>query len=178
MENNYLSNIELYYCQSVSDDGQIFSLDEEEFRHAIKVMRNKINDKIFATDGYGNIFEGMIAEINKGSLSAQTIKTHSYKNELQSFTFCIPNLKNPERLKFALEKCTELGITRFILFNSERTISKGLNTDRLNKIVISAMKQSLRTFLPKIEIVKSINELKNLAAEKILFDQLNHFYLN
>ena len=173
MENHYLSNIELYYCTSVSDEGKIFSLAEEEFRHSIKVMRNNVNDKIFATDGCGNIFEGVITEIKKGSLIAKIIKNHIYKNELQNFTFCIPNLKNPERLKFALEKCTELGITRFILFNSERTVSKGFNTERLNKIVISAMKQSLRTFLPKIKIVNSIIELRDLTGEKILFDQLS-----
>ncbi len=173
MENKYLSNIDLYHCSSVSDDGQLFSLAEEEFRHAMKVMRNKIDDKIFATDGYGNIFEGVVKEIKKDRLIAKVKRNHIYKNELQNFTFCIPNLKNPERLKFALEKCTELGITRFILFNSERTVSKGFNTERLNKIVISAMKQSLRTFLPKIEIANSIKELKNLTGEKIIFDQLS-----
>ncbi len=139
----------------------------------MKVMRNKIDDKIFATDGYGNIFEGVVKEIKKDRLIAKVKRNHIYKNELQNFTFCIPNLKNPERLKFALEKCTELGITRFILFNSERTVSKGFNTERLNKIVISAMKQSLRTFLPKIEIANSIKELKNLTGEKIIFDQLS-----
>lgn len=134
-------------------------------------MRNKINDKIFATDGYGIIFEGVITEIKKDRLIAKVLKDHTYKNELQNFTFCIPNLKNPERLKFALEKCTELGITRFILFNSERTVSKGLNIDRLNKIVISAMKQSLHSFLPEIEIIDSIKELKNKPGEVIFFDQ-------
>ena len=172
-ENKYLSNIELYYSKSVSDSSKSFYLIEEEFHHAVKVMRNKIGGKIFTTDGCGNIFEGLITEINKGSLISKIIKTYIYKNELDNFTFCIPNLKNPERLKFALEKCTELGITRFVLFNSERTVSKGFNADRLNKIVLSAMKQSVRSFLPKIEIVNSIKELKNTTGEIILFDQLS-----
>jgi 16S rRNA (uracil1498-N3)-methyltransferase len=169
----YLFKIELYFCLSVSKDGKSFYLIDKEFYHAVKVMRNKIGNKIFATDGYGNIFEGLISEINKGSLIANIIKTNNYKNELDNFIFCIPNLKNSERLKFALEKCTELGITRFILFNSERTVSKGFNSDRLNKIVISAMKQSLRAFLPEIEIANSIKELKNFGGEKILFDQFS-----
>jgi 16S rRNA (uracil1498-N3)-methyltransferase len=136
-------------------------------------MRNKIGDNIFATDGCGNIFEALISEIDEGSLIAKITNTNIYKNELDNFTFCIPKLKNPERLKFAIEKCTELGITRFILINWERTVSKGFNTDRLNKIIISAMKQSLRAFLPEIEIVNSIKELKNFTGEKILFDQLS-----
>lgn len=169
----YLSNIELYHCTSVSDSNKNFYLLEEEFGHAIKVMRNKIGDNIFATDGFGKIFEGLITEIKQNSLIAKILKTHIYKNGLRNFTFCIPNLKNPERLKFALEKCTELGITEFVLFNSEHTVRKGFKEDRLNKIVLSAMKQSLRAFLPNIEIVKSVKELKNLVGEKILFDQLS-----
>lgn len=169
----YLSKIELYHTKTISDDGSDFYLIEEEFHHAIKVMRNKIGDKIFATDGCGNIFEGLVVEINKVHIIAKITNTNSYKNELDNFTFCIPNLKNPERLKFALEKCTELGITRFILFNSERTVSKGFNADRLNKLVISAMKQSLRAFLPKLELINSIRELRNFTGEKILFDQLS-----
>ena len=167
----YLSNIELYFCTSVLDDAQTFILADDEYQHSVKVMRNNINDKVFATDGCGNIFQGIIAEIKKGSLTAKIEKTYSYVNKLQNFIFCIPNLKNPERLKFALEKCTELGITNFVLFISDKSISKGFKLDRLNKIVLSAMKQSLRAFLPKISIVNSILEIKNIDGKIVLFDQ-------
>lgn len=134
-------------------------------------MRNKIGEKVFASDGKGKIFEGIVEDIKKDNLKSKIIKTYEYEDTLKRFTFCIPNLKNPERLKFALEKCTELGITKFILFNSNYTVSKGFNIDRLNKIVLSAMKQSLRAFLPKIEVVNSIIELKSFVNEIVLFDQ-------
>ena len=174
----YLSNIELYFCSVVNFEEQIFLLEQDEFRHATKVMRNKIGNKIFASDGRGKIFEGMIEDINKDNLKSKIIKTYEYEDTLKRFTFCIPNLKNPERLKFALEKCTELGITRFILFNSNHTVSKGFNLERLNKIVLSAMKQSLRAFLPKFEVVNSIKGLNIFGNEIVLFDQIGQTKLS
>lgn len=167
----YLSNIELYFCSSDYDDKKYFVLLDDEYHHAIKVMRNKIGDKLFATDGNGKIFEGIIEEIDSRSLKVSILKTYNYKNIFTHITFCIPNLKNPERLKFAIEKCTEIGITNFILFKAEHSINKNFNTEKLKKIVLAAMKQSLRAFLPKIETINSLSELAEDAAEIILFDQ-------
>ena len=169
----YLSNIELYFCKYTTADNKSFILDGEEFQHCIKVMRNKLGDKIYSTDGFGNIFEGIINEITKNSIFAKNIKKLTYINKLQHFTFCIPNLRNPERLKFALEKCTELGVTNFVVFNSQHTVSKGFKEERFKKIVIAAMKQSLRAFIPKISFINSISEIVDSPGEKVLFDQLS-----
>lgn len=150
---------------------QNFILVDDEYQHCVKVMRNKIDDHLYATDGCGNIFEGIITENENRRIVAKIIKQYSYENKLQNFIFCIPNLKNPERFKFAIEKCTELGITNFILFNSVNAVSKGFKLDRLNKIALAAMKQSLRSFLPKVSVMDSIAEIKNLNGERVLFDQ-------
>ncbi len=174
----FLSNIELYFCDSVSEELQSFILIDEEFHHCAKVMRNKSNETIYATDGLGNIFEGTISEIKNDSIRAEVVKKFKYKNQLQHFTFYIPNIKNPERLRFALEKCTELGITNFVLFNSDRTISKGFKKERLHKVVKSAMKQSLRSFLPKITFINSISEIAHKQAENVLFDQNASLHIN
>lgn len=167
----YLSNIELYYTEFSSIRDNKFHLQELEFNHAVKVMRNKTGDKVFATDGCGKIYEGIIDRIDKDFLQAEVIKTYVYNNLFDNITFCIPNLKNPDRLKFALEKCTELGITNFIIFISNRTIKKNIYSDRLEKIVLSAMKQSLLSYLPKVKILSSVNEVFELKSEKIIFDQ-------
>lgn len=167
----YLSNIELYYTELASINDNKFLLREAEFNHATKVMRNKLGDKIFASDGNGKIYEGIISTIDNKFLQAEIFKTHIYDNYLSNVTFCIPNLKNPDRLKFALEKCTELGITNFIIYNSSRTIKKSISLNRLEKIVLSAMKQSLLSYLPKIEIVNSTVEFSNIKSAKIIFDQ-------
>jgi len=167
----YLSNIELYYCSSLTENEQIFQLTDEEYHHSTNVMRNKVGDSLYATDGNGKIYEGIITSIEKKSISVRVLKFNILQNRLKHFTFCIPNLRNPDRFKFALEKCTELGITNFILFNSERSVSKGFNIDRINKILLSAMKQSLKSYLPKVNILESVKNFKDLSVEKVLFEQ-------
>jgi len=173
----YLSDIELYFCKTVYKEQNYFLLEDDEFKHCIKVMRNKKGQKIYATDGAGNLFEAEISEINKNFLKAEISGTKTFQNPYTNFTFCIPNLKNPERLKFALEKCTELGVTNFIIFNSERTIAKNINLSRLNKIVFSALKQSLRTYLPEIHIANQLKEIDTHNKKVIVFDQNSEVYL-
>jgi 16S rRNA (uracil1498-N3)-methyltransferase len=167
----YHSNIELYFCSSISKDEKTFQLVDEEYHHATRVMRKKTGDPIFATNGKGIIIEGVINSIDKKSIYVKCVKSFSYKNRLNNFTFCIPNLRNPDRFEFALEKCFELGITNFVLFNSERSVSKSFNIDRINKILLSAMKQSLQSYLPKVEIYDSVLNFSELKDLKVLFEQ-------
>ncbi|MDY0082696.1 MAG: RsmE family RNA methyltransferase [Ignavibacteriaceae bacterium] len=174
----YLSDIELFFCKTIYKEKKYFLLEDDEFKHCIKVMRNKKGQKIYATDGTGNVYEAVITDINKESLKAEILNVKTYQNSFSDFIFCIPNLRNPERLKFALEKCTELGITNFIVFNSERSINKNINMERLNKIVLSALKQSLRTFLPEINFLKSLKDLDTSDKRVIVFDQHSEIKLN
>ena len=167
----YLSDIELYISSHFSEEDKTFDLVDEEYHHAVKVMRNSEGQKIFATDGSGKIFEGIIKGIQKDILKASIINVHSFKNILENFAFCIPNLKNPERLKFALEKLVELGFTNLLIFTSERTISKNINLKRLEKVALSAMKQSLHSYFPKVNIVHDLKEIKNYGYKIVLLDQ-------
>ncbi len=166
-----LSNIELYFTQQVILAEGKFTLINDEFHHAVKVMRSKENDFIYATDGKGKIFKGIIERIEKDALTAKIVVEKIYQNKFDNVIIWIPNLKNPERLKFALEKCTELGITNFKVFNSDRTINKPVNLERLKKITIAAMKQSLRAFMPLIEFVSSLKSFQFKGDIRILFDQ-------
>ncbi len=174
----YLSNIELYVSTFINEDEKYLGISGDESHHAVIVMRNKVGDKIFATNGYGKIFECKIVDFNKEHLKAAIIKSFAYKNELDNFIFCIPNLKSPERLKFALEKSIEIGITNFIIFNSERTISKNINIERLKKISIAAMKQSLHSYFPVLETAKSVKDLLKHNYEIVLFDQSSNLMLD
>jgi 16S rRNA (uracil1498-N3)-methyltransferase len=167
---NYLSGVELYYSTPIEDSNQI-TLTGEEFRHSIKVMRHAIGDKVYVTNGKGEIFLSIIKEIKKDYLTASVEKILKYENEFSNITFCIPKLKSNDRLEFAFEKCTELGITNFIIFDSRRVIHKSFKKERLQKIVLSAMKQSLRSYLPNMDAVNSLDEILSLDGRKILFEQ-------
>ena len=166
----HLSDIELYYTSPEFIENEKITLQGEEFHHAVNVMRNYINDPIYITDGVGKIYECEIVEIGKSNLKARVTDEYQYKCNAANIWFCIPVLKNPDRLKFAFEKCVELGITNFILFTSNRTIPKKINLDKYLKTTQAAMKQSLRAFLPKI-ISTSFDEINKLSGDKILFDQ-------
>ncbi len=173
-----LSNIELYYTESQKYIDNEISLTGDEFKHAVVVMRHHAGDEIFVTDGNGKIFRGLIREIRKELLLINVIDEYSYENRNQNIFFCIPKLKNHERFEFALEKCTELGITNFIVFESERTVSGAVKLGRWNKILLSAMKQSLRSFLPKISIADSVNNFKDMEGSKLIFEQNSEKYFN
>ena len=166
-----LSNIDLYYSSEEHISDEIISLTGDEFKHAVKVMRSKIGDKIYFTNGTGLIFKTEILSIEKDNLSTRIIETIKTENKFENIFFCIPKLKNPDRFKFAVEKCVELGVTNFIIFESKRTIAKGTNIKRWEKIALAAMKQSLRAYLPKIIIVKNLLDIAESNGKKIIFEQ-------
>ena len=166
----HLSNIELYYTPSELIEAKQLILSGDEFHHSVKVMRNSVGDTIFVTDGKGSIFNSKIISISEKQLLASIVERKLFKNKAENIWFCIPILRNPDRLKFAFEKCVELGITNFILFNSKRTISKKVNTEKFQKTTLAAMKQSLRAFLPQI-VSSNFNDIINLDVRRILFDQ-------
>ena len=165
-----LSNIELYYTPPEFISKNDLVLWAEEIKHAIRVMRNSVDDDLYVTDGKGSIYLSKISSINTDSLNAQIIKTYKYIDKSRDLIFCIPKLKNPERMKFAIEKCIELGITRFKIFESKNTVSKTSNLKRLQKIAIAAMKQSIRSFLPQIEFA-TFEKITKSNGDKIIFDQ-------
>ncbi|MGE5798387.1 MAG: RsmE family RNA methyltransferase, partial [Ignavibacteria bacterium] len=121
----YLSDIELYYSGPQEPVNEFIILSGEERDHLVKVMRHSQGEEIFITNGLGKIFKAVTEKIFKDSIEAKVIEIYSYINKKKNYTFCIRRLKNPERFEFALEKCAELGITDFLVFNSSRTISKG-----------------------------------------------------
>lgn len=167
----YLSNIELFYSPDGRNAEGLVFLKDEEFKHCIKVMRHSVGEDIHIADGKGQIFLSNIEEVKEDSLTASVKKVLKYKNEYPNIFFCIPRLKNSDRFEFALEKCTELGITNFIIFDSERAIHKSNKIERWQKIVLSAMKQSLRSYLPDIIVINSLKEIYKLEGNKIIFEQ-------
>ncbi len=179
MEQDFLSDIELYYSDNLINSNSI-RIEGEEFKHILKVMRHNNGDVIFVTDGKGTIFESVIILINQRSIECRIEKKHHFKNVLENFTVCIPRLKSHDRFEFALEKCVELGFTDFVVFESKRTIARGPKMDRWEKVLLSAMKQSLRSFLPKIKFEKNLPNISALKSQIVIFDQkskneINHF---
>ncbi len=165
-----LSDIELYFSPLKVENG-FLKITGEECHHIKDVMRHNIGDEIFVTNGSGSIFKTRIEQINKKEIKAEVIEEKKYTNNFNKIIFCVPRLKSLDRFEFALEKCVELGITKFIVFESARTIAKGEKIERWQKILLAAMKQSLQAWLPEISYVKNYKQLFELDGIKIIFEQ-------
>ncbi len=166
-----LSNVELYFSPVKNINENKIIISGDEFYHIVNVMRHKIDDIIYVTSGNGIIYKSKVAAVEKQHVIVDSIKNWEDINKLSNITFCLPQLKSRDRFEFALEKCVELGITNFVIFNAERSIKRKPKIERWKKILLSAMKQSLRAFLPTI---KFVDDLKNLNP---LYDE-NHYIEN
>lgn len=166
-----MRDVELYYSEDINAESNSIILDEEESKHVKKVMRHSVNDVIYVTDGQGKIYESQITDVEGKLVVCEILKTQFYQNHLENFVFSFPRLKNNDRFEFALEKSIELGITNFIIFESQRTIPKGSKLERWEKIALSAMKQSLRCIYPRIFYLTSTNKLAKQNGRKLIIEQ-------
>tara|TARA_B100002052_G_scaffold131625_2_gene120891 strand:- start:3282 stop:3971 length:690 start_codon:yes stop_codon:yes gene_type:complete len=174
--------MQLFYFENPRDE---FTLSKEESNHVIKVLRKKKGDTLFFTDGKGNQYTVQIGSINKKSCSVVIIdKKKQDKLHKGYLHIAIAPTKNISRYEWFLEKSTELGIdeiTPIICSNSERKV---INHKRCNKIIISAMKQSIKYHLPKLNEIttfkqfnkKNIQQAKYIAhcheSKKLIFHEL------
>ena len=139
----------LFYQPSIQQG--IFHLDSTESKHCTKVLRKKAGDKIHITDGKGFLYEAVItlADPAECRFEIQQKKTETIKS--YSIHIAISPTKHPDRLEWFVEKAVELGVDRITIMNCEHTEQSHYKLERLEKIAISAMKQSLRVTLPNIE---------------------------
>lgn len=177
MVQDFLSNIDLFYTSEPIANNKLV-IKGEEVHHIKDVMRYITGDIIYVTDGKGNIYKSIIDEISKAAIQCSIIAKQHFPNPFENFTFCIPRLRTMDRLEFALEKCVELGITNFIIFDSIRTVIKGAKIERWQKVLLAAMKQSLRAWLPKVEYVRSVSEIALLPGRRVVFEQSSNLLFN
>ena len=148
--------MQLFYIQNPESE---IILSAEESKHATKVLRKKEGDILNFTDGKGGFYKAKItvADTRKCRLeiisSEQKEKQHNYHLHI-----AIAPTKNMDRFEWFLEKATEIGIdeiTPIICHHSER---KAIKTERCNRILLSAMKQSLKFHVPKLNEAISLND--------------------
>ena len=134
-------------------------LDKEEFYHCIKVLRNKKNKTIHLTDGKGNLYESKILNISKQKCEIELPKKiKSEKQKIISHIVIAPT-KSYNRIEWAVEKLTEIGINKISFIYTNNSERRELKVERLQKKSISAMKQSKSVFKPVIENIISLNSL-------------------
>jgi 16S rRNA (uracil1498-N3)-methyltransferase len=150
-------------------------LSEEESKHFIKVLRGKIGDEIFVTDGNGNLAKGKVSQINSKSVEVEIFKIlENFEQKPYKLHIAIAPTKNMERTEFFLEKATEIGIDEITFLKTFHSERKNINLERCRKIVQSAVKQSLKAYLPKInDLIKFADFIKQNHSENKLTAHCN-----
>jgi 16S rRNA (uracil1498-N3)-methyltransferase len=126
-------------------------LEGEEFHHLAKVMRIRLGETIEIVNGQGEFAEAEVISLNKKNCELKILSHKKVPLPEQSLILALA-LTRPASLEWTLEKATELGATEFWLFPGERSEKKDLSNSqihRLETIVINALKQCGRLYLPK-----------------------------
>ena len=148
--------MQLFYCPELLNNSSFLS-NEESF-HCFKVLRKKVGDNIYIIDGIGGFYEAEITIASQKKVIFNVIKKWTQPQSPYSLHIAIAPTKNNDRFEWFLEKATEIGIdevTPIICEHSERRMIKN---ERMEKIILSAAKQSLKSKLPKINNVTSFND--------------------
>jgi 16S rRNA (uracil1498-N3)-methyltransferase len=139
----------IFYTPELSSD--TFTLNEEESRHCSKVLRLSLGDVVHLIDGRGGLYEAEISAVNKKNVQLNVIhKQVEFGKRNHHLHIAIAPTKNIDRLEWFLEKATEIGIDEITPLICDRSERKIVKEERLDKVITSAVKQSLTAYHPRL----------------------------
>ena len=140
----------IFYTPDIS--GNSYTLNETESKHCIRVLRLEQGDEIILVDGRGGFFTAEIVDPSPKRCGVKVISSE-LNFGLRNFKVhvAIAPTKNIERIEWFLEKTTEIGIDHITPLLCRFSERKEIKSDRLEKVMVSAMKQSLKAYLPQLD---------------------------
>jgi 16S rRNA (uracil1498-N3)-methyltransferase len=151
----------LFYSPHIQGDTHL--LDESESKHAIRVLRLQKGEKVVMVDGLGTWYEAVIEDDHpKRCLLSIQSKKENYQAQEYSLHLAVAPTKNIERFEWFLEKATEIGITEITPLLCHRSERRQVKMDRLERILVSAMKQSLKAYKPVLHNPTSFEDFMDL----------------
>ncbi|MEZ4772054.1 MAG: RsmE family RNA methyltransferase [Bacteroidia bacterium] len=158
--------MQFFFADSIS--GQTAHLGNEEARHCQKVLRHLPGDNIYVTDGRGSMFLASIQSFSSSGAVLQILETYpGYGESNRNVRLAVSFLRLKDRFEWLMEKAVELGVTEiFPLICSRTDKFKGkIKEERLEKIILTALKQSARSKLPALHEPLSVEKFVQLPAE-------------
>lgn len=132
--------------------GGLHDLSKEQSHHCLGVLRMSVGERLQVSNGAGELFECEIVGTTGKICSLRTLsQTHSTSTRSYSLHLAIAPTKNIDRTEWAIEKAVEIGVDRITMLLTSHSERKTVNMERLERVVISAAGQSLKTYLPRIE---------------------------
>lgn len=158
--------MQVFYAPEIK--GDTYTLDENESKHCIKVLRMTKGSGVRLIDGKGNLYEGIISNPDKKvcEVSITRIITDFEKRDY-SLHIAISPIKNPERFEWFIEKSVEIGVNEITPLICHNTEKQSIKTERINKLIISAMKQSLKAQKTKLNNSCLLSEFLKQDSKRI-----------
>ena len=153
-----------FYTPDIDADIKTHAFNENESKHIARVLRKKSGDTIRLTNGKGLILYGIL-EVTSPKHCSITITTTEFVNTPETYVhMAVAPTKNMDRFEWFLEKATELGVQRITPILCDRSERKQLKTERCEKIIEAALKQSLRAHKPILDPLTPLKELNTSAS--------------
>ncbi len=147
------------------------SFPEEESKHIVKVLRMKEGDSFCVTDGNGSLYDAELVDAHPKRAAAE-LSNQRQGYDIRDFkvSIAIAPTKLNERTEWFLEKATEIGIDEVKLFASYHSERRTANVERFKKIIVAAMKQSVKSKMPVIEDIVAFDKLvrQNYDGQKFI----------
>lgn len=160
--------MQLFYIPQVT--GKSVILSEEESKHCVRVLRMARGHTLQMVDGNGNLYHGTIADDNprRCAIAIDRVEPEFEKRSFRLRIAMAPT-KNIERFEWFLEKCTEIGIDEITPIVCEHSERRQINRERLERVMVSAMKQSVKAYLPVLNELTPFSALIQNATEETKF---------
>ena len=149
--------MEIFWTEDIA--GGICRLGEEESAHCVRVLRHRAGDRINIIDGHGTMYEcTLVADSPKGAEARIEQAHHNWGGHPYDLTMAVCPTKNIDRYEWFAEKATEFGVDRIVPVIGEHSERKILKPERMNRILLSAAKQSLKASIPELSDTTSVRE--------------------
>jgi len=162
--------MQLFYQSEIQPHHDIVMFSKEESRHMIKVLRKRVGDLLHITNGQGWWFEAEIISAHHKGCEAKILSTQQQPERPYKLHVGIAPTKTNDRFEWFLEKATEFGIDEISPVICDHSERKTIKLERYEKIVQSAMKQSLQCYLPKLNPLQNLSDfiIKQKTKTKLI----------
>lgn len=149
--------MQLFYAPDLRGDH--YTLEEQESKHVIKVLRMRSGDTIMLTDGLGKLYQGELINEDARRCEVRIVEVkEGFGKRNYHLHIGIAPTKNINRFEWFLEKASEIGIDEITPVICQRSERKVIKKERLNKVITSAMKQSLKAYHPTLHEARSFKD--------------------
>lgn len=147
-------------------ESDYYTLSAEESKHCVKVLRMGAGSELLLTDGQGQLCKGRIISANPKECEVEIVERTLTPARPFRLHIAVAPTKNTARIEWFIEKAVEMGIDEITLLICEHSEREKQNVERLQKIIDSAMKQSLKTYRPQLNGPLPIMDFLHNANEE------------